>query len=203
MASVTVGFSESENRESEKFDAASACAHNSDTSNVYKNAGQTDPSVQVDPLHIDRSGVWSYGGSPFLRKEMICLLASCLRRTSCGNYEVMLPNEVWPIPVIVEDVPFLAVEVFSTGLGEDQILSFRMNDDRIVTLGGDARLYLDVDPATGENVPYISMGTGMAARVSRPVYYELVALCETREVDGQEEIGLWSNRQFFVLGMLE
>ncbi len=153
-------------------------------------------------LHIDRRGVWRYGGSPFVRKEMVCLLASCLRKTATGEYEVSLPNEPRPIPVDVDDVPFLAVELFCAGSGAEQILSMRTNVDHIVSIGPDNPMYLAEDPDTGEEVPYIDMGQGMSARISRTVFYELVALADMRDVAGSEEVGVWSNRQFFVLGSL-
>ena len=153
-------------------------------------------------LRIDRRGVWSFDGESFARKEMVCLLASRLRRAEDGGYEVLLPCDSTPLPVEVEDVPFLAVEVFSPGEGEVQVLSFRTSVDRIVTLDARHPLYLSLDPATGEDVPYIVVSDGVSARLSRPVYYELAALGETRRLEGKEVIGLWSSQQFFALGRI-
>ncbi|MBN2751937.1 MAG: DUF1285 domain-containing protein [Rhodospirillaceae bacterium] len=160
------------------------------------------PHVAGAGLRIDRRGVWSYGGEPFTRKEMVCLLASCLRRAEDGGYEVTLPCDPNPLPVDVEDVPFLAVEVFLYGTGEAQVLSFRTNVDRIVTLDADHPLFLSGDPETGEAVPYLVLSEGISARLSRPVYYELAALGEVRQHEGKDVIGLWSSRQFFVLGAI-
>lgn len=153
-------------------------------------------------LRIDRRGTWFYAGEPFARKDMVCLLASRLRRSADGGYEVLLPCDPQPLPVEVEDVPFLAVEVFVCGAGESQVVSFRTNVDRIVTLGAEHPLFLAEDPETGESVPYLDLGDGISARLSRPVYYELAALGEARHHDGKDVIGLWSSRQFFVLGMM-
>jgi len=169
---------------------------------------ETETSVYEPPcsgdniLRVDRLGVWSYGGAAFLRKEMVCLFASCLRCDCQGKYVVALPNEPRPVPVEVEDVPFLAVEVFSAGMGQDQVLSFRTNVDRIVTLDAEHPLYLAEDPQTGEQVPYIVVSPGISARISRPVYYELVALGEVKINDDKEDVGIWSSRQFFVLGTI-
>ena len=154
----------------------------------------------TEGLRIDRRGIWSFGGEPFARKELVCLLASRLRIGDSGGYEVHLPTETHPVPVIVEDVPFLAVEVFRCGEGADQVLSFRTNVDRIVTLDAEHPLFLAEDPDLGEPVPYLSVGDGLSARLSRPVYYELAALGEFGQVDGKDVIGLWSSRRFFVLG---
>lgn len=161
------------------------------------------PRSQGQGLRIDRRGVWFFDGQPFARKEMICLLASRLRRAEDGGYEVVLPCEPEPLPVEVEDAPFLAVEAFRSGAGEKQVLSFRTNVDRIVTLDADHPLVLVADAETGEPIPYIMLDDGIPARLSRPVYYELAALGETRVRDGKEVVGLWSSRRFFVLGEVD
>lgn len=155
---------------------------------------------QSGGLRIDRRGVWTYDGEPFARKDMVCLLASRLRRAADGGYELQLPCDTAPVPVEVEDAPFLAVEVFRSGRGRDQVLSFRTNMDCIVTLDADHPLIVSEDPETGEPVPYIMVSEGMSARLSRPAYYEVAALAEERLQDGKEQVGLWSSRQFFVLG---
>lgn len=151
-------------------------------------------------LRIDRRGTWFFGGEPCTRKELVCLLASRLRRNESGGYEVLLPHEAQPVPVQVADAPFLAVEVFRSGSGESQVLSFRTNVDRIVTLDAEHPLYLALDPELGEPVPYLVVAEGLSARLSRPVYYELAALGELGQHDGKEVLGIWSNRRFFVLG---
>ena len=40
----------------------------------------------------------------------------------------------------------------------------------------------------------------MEARISRAVYYELVALAEVEIVEGRRMLGVWSQRRFFALG---
>lgn len=157
-------------------------------------------SAMGEGLRIDRRGTWFFGGEPFARKELVCLLSSRLRRTESGGYEVFLPTEEHPTPVIVEDVPFLAVEVFKSGAGEKQVLSFRTNIDQIVTLDAGHPLFLAEDRELGEQVPYLGVGNGLSARLSRAVYYELAALGEFGQVDGKDVIGLWSSGRFFVLG---
>jgi uncharacterized protein len=157
-------------------------------------------SAMGEGLRIDRRGTWFFGGEPFARKELVCLLSSRLRRSDSGGYEVLLPTESHPSPVIVEDVPFLAVEVFKSGSGRDQVLTFRTNIDQIVTLDAEHPLYLSGETDLDEPVPYLGVGNGLSARLSRPVYYELAALGEFGHVDGKEVIGLWSSGRFFVLG---
>lgn len=160
---------------------------------------RTEP--QVPAMRIDRRGVWSCDGEPFARKDLVCLLASRLRRAADGGYELVLPCEKRPLPVEVEDVPFLAVEAFRSGTGEDQIISFRTNVDQIVTLDADHPLVIRTH-AAGMLVPYIVVSEGMMARLTQAVYYELVALAESRRTGNVEQIGLWSSRQYFVLGRI-
>lgn len=172
----------------------------SDSGEVRRVMAAVAEPVQGQELRIDRRGTWFFNGEPFTRKELVCLLASRLRRSQSGGYEVLLPNETRPLPVLVADAPFLAVEVFRSGAGESQTLSFRTNVDRIVALDAEHPLYLAEDPELGEPVPYLVVAEGLSARLSRPVYYELAALGEVGQHDGKEVIGIWSNRRFFVLG---
>jgi hypothetical protein len=63
------------------------------------------------------------------------------------------------------------------------------------------------DLLTCDPTPYITVrsGTGrlaVEARISRAVYYELVALGEPRWVGGQRVLGVWSSGSFFSLGEL-
>ena len=157
------------------------------------------------PFVIRRDGVWLYRGSPIERKEMVCLFASILRRDADGAWWLRTPAERGCI--VVEDAPFIAVELDWTGEGREQTLSFRTNVDHIVTAGPTHPLRVETDPVTAEPIPYILVrpGDGTApieARLNRAVYYELVALAETEVVDGRELLGVWSRGCFFPLGDL-
>lgn len=157
------------------------------------------------PFVIRRDGVWLYRGSPIERKEMVCLFASVLRRDADGAWWLRTPAERGRI--VVEDAPFIAVELDWTGDGREQTLSFRTNVDQVVTAGPTHPLRVETDPISEEPIPYIVVrpGDGAApieARLNRAVYYELVALAETEIVDGREMLGVWSRGCFFPLGDL-
>ena len=152
-------------------------------------------------LRIDRNGRWYYHGSPILRKEMVCLFASMLTRRSDGSYWLVTPDEMGRIDV--DDVPFLAVEMFRGGCGRDMVVSFRTNLDEMVTLDADHPLRVLTDPVTGEPIPYVTVRDGIEARLTRSVYYELVAQGIEEKVGGDELYGLWSSTTFFPLGRLE
>ncbi|MCP5366519.1 MAG: DUF1285 domain-containing protein [Hyphomicrobiales bacterium] len=152
-------------------------------------------------IHIDRQGRWHYRGSPIDRKELVCLFASVLTRDADGEYWLETPAERGRITV--EDVPFMAVEMFTDGGGRDQVVSFRTNTDEIVTLGPDNPLRVETNPATGEPAPYVTVRPGLEARVSRAVFYDMVALGLEETVEGEDIFGLWSNRTFYPMGKLD
>jgi hypothetical protein len=152
-------------------------------------------------LCIDRDGVWHYQGSPIGRKEMVCLFASVLHRADDGTYWMVTPAEVGRVEV--EDVPFIAVEMFVESCGPGQCLSFRTNCDEVVTVDGDHPLRLEHDPDTGEPVPYVRVRDGLDARLTRSVYYDLVARGVEDTSTGERRFGVWSRERFFSLGTLD
>jgi hypothetical protein len=150
---------------------------------------------------IDRQGRWFYHGSPIARREMVCLFAGMMCRAEDGGYLLATPDEVGRIEV--EDVPFLAVEMFTCGCGREATISFRTNVDAIVTLDADHPLRVVENPETGEPSPYVLVGDGLEARLTRSVYYDLVARGWEEDLGGERVHGLWSRGTFFPLGRLD
>lgn len=151
-------------------------------------------------IRIDRQGRWFYHGSPIPRKEMVCLFASLLRRLPDGSYWLITDDEKGTITV--EDVPFLAVEMFTCGAGRDLVVSFRTNVDEIVTVDALHPLRIVECPETGEPLPYVYLRDGLEARLTRSVYYELVAQGFEEKMGEDDLYGLWSSGTFFPLGRL-
>ncbi|MBE0530607.1 MAG: DUF1285 domain-containing protein [Rhodospirillales bacterium] len=152
-------------------------------------------------IRIDRNAVWHYRGSPIPRKEMVCLFASALCRAADGGYWLVTPAEMGRVEV--EDAPFLAVELFTAGAGREQVLSFRTNVDEIVTLDNDHPLDVITDPATAEPSPYVVVRNGIPARLTRSVYYEVVARGLEEKIDDDQFYGVWSAGSFFAIGRLD
>ncbi len=162
-------------------------------------------------MRIARDGTWHYQGSPIGRKELVCLFASVLKREADGSYWLETPVERGRIEV--EDAPFVAVELCwghccgSDGCAIDapavfpgrQVLTFRTNLDQMVTADTAHPIRVAVDPVTREPRPYVTVRPGLEARISRAVFYELVALAQPETVDGREVLGVWSEGTFFVL----
>jgi len=151
-------------------------------------------------IRIDANGTWYSDGSPFTRKDLICLFASALHRDSAGDYWIATPAELGRLTV--EDAPFMAVEMFVQGDGKDQVISFRTNIDEMVTVDIDHPLQVRDGKESGENTPYVGLERNMEAKLSRAVYYELVSHGIEEEIDGEMIYGLWSSNQFFPIGSL-
>lgn len=155
------------------------------------------------PFVIKRDGTWLYQGSPIGRRELVCLFSSVLKREADGSYWLETPVERGRIEV--EDTPWLAVEMDWRGEGCSQVLSFRTNVDQVVTAGPEHPIRVRTDALTREPVPYILIRRNdgappLEARISRAVYYELVALAVPCRLCGQDVLGVWSEGRFFSLG---
>jgi hypothetical protein len=154
------------------------------------------------PFVIKRDGTWLYKGTPIGRKELVCLFASVLRREADGSFWLETPAERGRI--VVEDAPFIVVEMDWNGADSEQVVTFRTNTDEIVTVDLDHPLRFN-DEAGGDPKPYVRLRPGngahpIEARISRPVFYELVALAEPQPVRGKMMLGVWSSGVFFPLG---
>jgi len=174
--------------------------------------GQSQSGAGVGPeeccgdfdMRIGTDGTWFYRNSPIGRLPLVKLFASVLRRESDGSYWLVTPVERGTI--VVDDVPFTAVDVDIEGRGQDQALRFRTNLDERVTADADHPIRVEVDSETGEPRPYIHVRDGLEARILRSVYYRLVERGEFRREsadDAQEDaFGIWSGGRFFTLGRM-
>jgi hypothetical protein len=166
--------------------------------------GQQRPTECGDlPLLIRRDGTWLYRGTPIQRKELICLFASLLQRDAVGNFWLETPTERGRIEV--EDAPFVAVELDWCGCGREQVLTFRTNVDELITAGPEHPIRVAHSMLSCGPTPYLLVRRGagrlhIEARISRAVYYEMVALAERGEWNGRQVLGVWSSRYFWPLG---
>jgi hypothetical protein len=173
-----------------------------------RDPGLFDPasagSRQIDcgnfDIRISRDGTWWYCGSPIGRPALVKLFASVLRRDAAGTFWLATPAERGRITV--DDAPFTAVELTQTGEGREQVLIFRTNLDDILSAGESHPIRVDNDDVTGEPNPYILVRTGLEARLTRAVFYQLVELGREEGVGERTLFGVWSNGTFFPLGSL-
>ena len=144
-------------------------------------------------MRIARDGTWFYKGSPIGRPALVRLFSTILRKDPDGH---VLVTPVEKVSVAVEDAPFLAVHLDVSDGSEGRGLRFITNVGDEVTASAGHPLRFEPGPAGGLK-PYVLVRGGLWALVSRPVFYELVALGENREVDGVEMFGIASAGQFF------
>jgi hypothetical protein len=156
-----------------------------------------DPDCGDFGIRIGADGTWYYHNSPIRRLPLVKLFASVLRREADGTYWLVTPVERGRIEV--EDAPFVAVELASSGAGPDQLIRLRTNLDEWVDLDPDHPLRIQSDPATQEPRPYIVIRAGLEARLARSVFYHLVDLGHEATVDGIAAFGVWSKGSFFPL----
>lgn len=140
-------------------------------------------------MRIARDGIWYHEGSPIGRPEMVRLFSTILRREPDGGFVLVTPAE--KLDIIVEDAPFVAVELKSEGEGEGRRLAFRLNTGDLVVAGPNHQLRFAAGPH-----PYLEVRARLDALVARPVYYELAELALE---EGAAPPGLWSDGAFFPL----
>src|SRR5262249_8613067 len=101
--------------------------------------------------------------------------------------------------IIVDDAPFLAVELKVEEAPGGRVLHFRTNVDDWVTCGSDHALRFVPEPMTGGLKPYLHVRRDLWAKVTRAVFYDLVELGEEREIDGQQMFGIASKGEFYIM----
>jgi hypothetical protein len=157
------------------------------------------PVDQWNPTHcgdsemrIARDGTWFHQGSPIGREAMVRLFSTILLREADGGYVLVTPVE--KLDIVVDDAPFVAVEMKAEGDDRDTRLAFRLNTGEFVTAGPDHGLRF-VEAEDGPR-PYLHVRGGMEALVGRSVYYDLATLALAGDSDTP---GVWSDGAFFPL----
>lgn len=123
-------------------------------------------------FRIARDGTWYYSESPIGRQAMVRLFSTILTREKDGSYWLVTPAEKCKIEV--EDVPFIMIGFRERELENGSTLCFKTNVNEWVAVDAAHPLTLRADPATGDMVPYVLVREGLEAKLSRPVYYELM-----------------------------
>ena len=145
-------------------------------------------------MRIAADGVWFYQKTPIGRPALVKLFASVLKKEG-DKYFLVTPVE--KVGLKVDDVPFLAVEMSAGGDDQGrQMLTFRTNVDDSVTAGPGHALRFEPE-VTGGLRPYLHVRRDLWAKVTRAVFYDLVALGEERVADGRRMFGIASAGAFF------
>jgi hypothetical protein len=149
-------------------------------------------------MRIATDGTWFYQKTPIGRPALVKLFASVLKREG-EKYFLVTPVE--KVGIVVDDAPFLAVEMKVDRAEQNvalPILRFRTNVDDWVDAGPGHALRFEHE-ATGGLKPYLHVRRELWAKVTRALFYDLVELGEERVVDGKPMFGVASGGEFFAM----
>jgi hypothetical protein len=147
-------------------------------------------------MRIASDGTWFYLKTPIGRPALVKLFASVLKREG-DRYFLVTPVE--KCGITVDDAPFLAVELKAEEGSRGRVLHFRTNVDDWVACGPHHALRFEPEAGTGGLKPYLHVRRGLWAKVTRALFYDLVALGEEREIAGKRMFGVASNGEFYVM----
>jgi hypothetical protein len=173
-------------------------------SNARRDGGKGPPPVHLwNPpfcgdldMRIAADGTWYYLQTPIGRPALVKLFASVLKREG-DKYFLVTPVE--KCGIIVDDVPFMAVEMQVEEGAGGRTLNFRTNVDDWIACGPDHKLRFEPEPDTGGLKPYLHVRRDLWAKVTRALFYDLVELGEERNVAGERMFGVASGLEFFVM----
>ena len=147
-------------------------------------------------MRIGSDGTWFYLKTPIGRPALVKLFASVLKREG-KKYFLVTPVE--KCGIVVDDAPFLAVELKVEQSDRGQVLAFRTNVDDWVTCGPGHVLRFEPEEGTGGLKPYLHVRSDLWAKVTRALFYDLVELGEERDVAGETMFGVASGGEFFAM----
>jgi len=147
-------------------------------------------------MRIAADGTWFYQGTPIVRPTLVALFASILKRE---DDKFFLVTPVEKCGITVDDAPFAAVELQVEDSSAGRRLHFRTNVDDWVACGPDHPLRFEAEGETGGLKPYVHIRSGLWAKATRAVWYELAESCETREIGGTEMFGVVSDGEFYAI----
>ena len=146
-------------------------------------------------LVIRRDGLWVHEGTPIGRASLVRLFSTVLRREG-DRYFLVTPVE--KLGIEVEDAPFQAVAMRQEQAADGVRLVFTTNVGDEVAAGPGHQI--EMRPSGEGSAPYIHVRAGLDARIVRAVWYDLVAVGETRDINGEPLFGVASGGSFFPLG---
>jgi hypothetical protein len=145
------------------------------------------------PMRIAADGTWFYNGTPIGRPPLVKLFASILRKDP-DRFVLVTPVE--RVGIMVEDAPFLAVEMAVEGEGANRTIAFRTNVDDLVPV--DASHPLRFETVAGGGIkPYLRVRGDLWALVTRALTYDLIELAEDRDCGGEVLFGVATGDTFF------
>jgi hypothetical protein len=144
-------------------------------------------------MRIAADGTWFYRGSPIGRAPLVQLFSSILRKDP-ERYVLVTPVE--RVGIVVDDAPFLAVEMRVEQDAGQQRIGFRTQVEDFVWVDAEHPLRFDSGAAEGVK-PYVLVRGDLWALVKRALFYDLVALGVVEPWRGEDWFGVRSSGLFF------
>ncbi len=145
-------------------------------------------------MRIARDGTWFYLGTPIGRPGMVKLFSSIIRREG-DAYFLVTPVE--KVGITVDDAPFVAIDLESSGEGHNQRVTFTTQVGDTAIAGPEHPLRVVRDAVTGEPSPYVLIRANLEALIDRKSFYRLIDLCQHQVHHGVNWFGLRSDGMFF------
>ena len=145
-------------------------------------------------MRIARDGTWFYLGTPIGRPALVKLFSSIIRREG-DAYFLVTPVE--KVGIIVDDAPFLAIDVEKAGSGHNQRVTFTTQVGDTSVAGPAHPLRIIRDATTGEPSPYVLIRANLEALIDRKSFYRLIDMCQHQRHGDEDWFGLWSDNVFF------
>ncbi len=143
-------------------------------------------------LVIRRDGVWVHEGTPIGRAKLVRLFSTVIRKEG-DRYFLVTPAE--KLGITVEEAPFTAVLMRTEQGQQGPTIIFTTNVGDEVAAGPSNILTYRETPIG--RAPFVRVRGNLDALVSRSVFYDLVRLGETRDIDGEAMFGVASSGAFF------
>ncbi len=145
---------------------------------------------------INERGEWYYKDSKITRNSLVKLFSKILVRYNDGSYHLKTPVEDEEIYVV--DAPFYIIN-YELKKIDKQIISLETNVGDLVEIGKDHPIWVEKNIYNQGLVPYVLIRSGIVAKVSRSVYYDLAEYIVEKEIDGCIKNVLESNNCIFDL----
>jgi len=145
-------------------------------------------------MRIAADGTWFYQKTPIGRPALVKLFSTVLRREG-DKYFLVTPVE--KVGIVVEDAPFMAVELAVEQNAAGPVLKFRTNVGDWVEAGPGHTLRFDEDAANAGLKPMLHVRSELWAKVTRALFYDLVELGQERDVGGKAMFGVASGGEFY------
>lgn len=146
-------------------------------------------------MEIRADGTWFYMGTPIGRAPLVRLFSTVLRKDADGQTYLVTPVE--KVGIKVEDAHFIAVEMAAQDADAGRVLTFRTNVGDVIEAGEEHHLRFVIDSGNHGLKPYLHVRGRLEARLSRPLMYDLVALGEEIEHEGDAWFAVRSGGMVF------